>query len=230
MEYCMAACSSPVSHRRQQEMPIPDYEGDTFVAFSDISGFKEMMKNDDSAVKALDHFYAAGFEILQNNHSVHGSFISDCAVLFVNNNEDAATQLQSLLMVVEQLNLRVLERNIMLTTSIARGRFSYHQRIEFEGINKNPIYGNAYVSALLDNESGTPRIQPGECRLVDQGLDSQQISSFPRLVKRETHFYFYWMVSERTNIDLFKRHYADAYQQKYRGMLEAIKDAVKQRF
>jgi hypothetical protein len=132
-------------------------------------------------------------------------------------------------MVVEQLNRRVLERDIMLTTSIARGRFSYHQRIEFEGIDKNLIYGNAYVSAFLDNESGTPRIQPGECRLVDQGLDSLQISSIPRLAKRGKHFYFYWMVSERTDIDLFKHHYADAYQQKYRGMLEAIKDAANNR-
>ena len=28
------------------EMPIPNFDGLTFVAFTDISGFKEMMKND----------------------------------------------------------------------------------------------------------------------------------------------------------------------------------------
>lgn len=209
-------------------MPIPDYNGETFVAFSDISGFKEMMKKDDSAIQALDHFYTSGFHILQNN-SVHGAFVSDCAMLFVNNHEEAASQLQSLLTVVEQLNRRVLERDIMLSTSIARGRFSYDQRIEFQGIEKNQIYGNAYVSAFLDNESGTPRIQPGECRLVDQGLDSLQINCIQRLVKSGKHFYFYWMVSERTDIDLFKHQYTDAYQQKYRGMLEAIKDAANNR-
>ena len=34
-------------------MPIPDFYGDTFVAFTDISGFKEMMKHEEKAINAL---------------------------------------------------------------------------------------------------------------------------------------------------------------------------------
>jgi hypothetical protein len=38
-------------------MPIPNYDGKTFVAFIDISGFKTMMKKN-QAWEALDQFYS----------------------------------------------------------------------------------------------------------------------------------------------------------------------------
>lgn len=127
-------------------MPIPDYDGNTFVAFVDISGFKEMMKSQARAVKALDDFYTVGYHVLQNHPSVHGIFISDCAILFVNDDTAMQDQLQMILTSVEALNRQVLLHDIMLTTSIAYGLFSYHQRLEFSGIEKNPVYGNAYVA------------------------------------------------------------------------------------
>ena len=34
-------------------MPLHDYEGMTFVAFTDISGFREMMRDRKKAVQAL---------------------------------------------------------------------------------------------------------------------------------------------------------------------------------
>lgn len=210
-------------------MPIPDFDGDTFVAFSDISGFKEMMKHEDRAAKALDHFYTAGYRILQTHSRVNGIFISDCAVLFVNDHDNAWDQLQALLEVIEELNRAVLKHDIMLTTSIARGRFSYHQRLEFTGIEKNPIYGNAYIAAYLDNAVGRPRIQPGQCRILKNGLDDSDELRLPRLVNELSHYYFYWMVHAENNIHSFSALYADAYQQKYRGMLEAIKYATRNR-
>jgi len=38
-------------------MPIADFNGNTFVAFTDISGFKELMKNDLVALDAIKEFY-----------------------------------------------------------------------------------------------------------------------------------------------------------------------------
>jgi hypothetical protein len=208
-------------------MPIPDFDGSTFVAFTDISGFKQMMKKDQRAIRALDHFYSCGFSVLRQNQNVHGIFISDCGVLFSSDMQEATgAKLESLLKVIEQLNRQLLEHDIMLTTSIAYGRFSYHQRVEFDGIEKNPVYGNAYTTAFLDNESGQPPIQPGECRIVKRGLDSELLQNEQRLVARRNHLYFYWMVSNKAEVEQFMDRYADAYEQKYRGMLGAIKHAV----
>jgi hypothetical protein len=210
-------------------MPIPDYDGDTFVSFSDISGFKEMMKREDRAITALNQFYSAGYRVLQNTTEVHGIFVSDCAVLFVNAATDATHKLTSLLGVIEQLNREMLSHDVMLTTSIAYGRFSYHQRLEFTGIEKNPIYGNAYVAAFIDNESGQPVIQPGQCRLVAQGLEHLGQLPIPRLKHERKHLYFYWMARDEAAIPSFNEKYADAYQQKYRGILEALKDTANTR-
>jgi len=68
-------------------MPLQNYEGTTFVAFTDISGFREMMRDRKKAVLALDKFYQAGYDILRNQtanaYRVDGLFVSDCGVLFV---------------------------------------------------------------------------------------------------------------------------------------------------
>jgi len=42
-------------------MPIQHFQGDTFVAFMDISGFKSMMDEGQRALHALDAYYNAGF-------------------------------------------------------------------------------------------------------------------------------------------------------------------------
>jgi hypothetical protein len=131
--------------------------------------------------------------------------------------------------VVEKLNRAVLKDDIMLTTSIAHGQFSYHERLEFPGIRKDPVYGSAYVTAFLDNEAGDPRIQPGQCRVVKRGLDRPEQVDLPRLKSEMNHYYFYWMVQTDESIEPFTERYADAYQQKYRGMLEAIRDAANNR-
>jgi hypothetical protein len=223
-------------------MPINNYDGDTFVAFLDISGFKELMKNEKKAWKALDRLYQFGYNILQNqnnNSRVDGIFISDSGILFVrrinHNNSSTTDDLKSLLPKIKIINERMRENDFMLTTSIAYGRFKYQERIEFEGIGKNPIYGNAYVSAFLDNENGKPKVQPGQCRIIIENLPMEirvtlennindDILSF--IKKREgdnRHYYFYWMVNTIGEIDRFEQRYKDAYNLKYAGMLQALK-------
>lgn len=66
-------------------MPIQDYSGQTFVAFTDISGFKELMKNDRNGLKALKRFYQSGYNVLAETANVEGFFISDAGVLFARN-------------------------------------------------------------------------------------------------------------------------------------------------
>jgi len=229
-------------------MPIKNYEGNTFVAFLDISGFKELMREENEAWKALDRLYNTGYLVLgsqrcgSNEGRIDGLFISDSGVLFVRRNNqnmmNTPESLKSLLIAVRSINDRMLQENFMLTTSIAFGRFKYQERIEFEGIGKDPIYGDAYVSAFLDNENGKPKIQPGQCRIVKENLPEEVIRTIEnnnsveifRMIKERSggskHYYFYWMVDTLAGIDRFEQQYKNAYNLKYQGMVRALKGSV----
>lgn len=223
-------------------MPINSYDGDTFVAFLDISGFKELMRNGKKAWKALDRLYQCGYENLRsqnNEYRVEGVFVSDSGVLFVRRNNqiisNTSESLKSLLMIIKRINERMREKDFMLTTSIAYGKFRYQERIEFKGIEKNPIYGNAYVSAFLDNENGKPEIRPGQCRIVRknlpdniiQAIEQNQDNDIFRMIRKRghnnKHFYYYWMVNNPLEIEIFEQNYKYAYNLKYAGMLKALK-------
>lgn len=218
-------------------MPVENYEGDTFVAFLDISGFKVLMRDEQRALRALDRFYATGFWVLHgqnniSNYRVDGFFVSDSGVLFVRNGDgETVEQLESILRAVERINREMLNNDFMLTSSIAYGRFSYHGRLEFTGIEKNPIYGDAYVHAFLDNENGSPKIQPGQCRIIkrnlptffDNLLSRRHSSILSRTKDSGKHYQFYWMVDSEQEIDEFEKQYNDAYDLKYAGMLKALK-------
>ncbi len=218
-------------------MSIEPIDKDTFVAFLDISGFKELMKDEKKALKALGRLYQYGYDVLQeNNRRVEGLFISDCGILFVRNCQDKKICLRYLLAVIKKINEKMLEHNVMLTTSIAHGHFKYQDRLEFEGIEKNLFYGNAYLAAFLDNENGKPKIQPGQCRIVKKNLpkdvvealeDDYNQDEFLQLVRRrnndDKHNYFYWMVENPSEIDGFEERYRGAYNLKFEGMLSALK-------
>ena len=215
-------------------MPIRNFDEQTFVAFMDISGFKQLMKNEKRAWKALDRFYQYGYDVIEDIDKVEGIFVSDSGILFLRDCRDKIECLKTLLKGIKELNKKMLEHDFMLTTSVAYGHFKYQRRIEFEGIEKNPIYGNAYVSAFLDNERGKPKIQPSQCRIVKKKLPQNLIQRIEdngdetlSLIKKRrndnNHFYFYWMVENASQIEEFEREYEDSYNLKYAGILKALK-------
>lgn len=220
-------------------MPLSSFEGNTFVAFVDISGFKELMK-ENKAWKALDKFYQLGYGILRDQNlqndaiKIEGLFVTDCGILFVRGDGSELEKLTVLLKTIEKVNREFMQDNYMLKVSIAYGYFKYEQRIEFQGIEKNPVYGNAYLAAYLDNEEGKPRIQPGQCRIViGDNLPNEIIqaignggsdNTINRIQKEGMkHYYFYWNVNTADGIEAFKKRYNDAYNLKYKGMIQALK-------
>ncbi|SDE86741.1 hypothetical protein SAMN05216464_110115 [Mucilaginibacter pineti] len=208
-------------------MPIRPFAGNTFVAFIDISGFKMMMKDNEVALRTLTQFYQAGYDTLEINNNVQGFFVSDCGILF-SDSISFQEQIDGLLNAIKSINRRMLEHNVMLTTSIAYGHFNYTTKLEFEGIAKNPIYGQAYLSAYLDGATGTPKIEPGQCRIVLKDLPEMQrnvLNSNPLLLpKGRNHLQYFWNVNEAEEIQHFEKKYADAYTRKYQGMLSALKN------
>lgn len=219
-------------------MPISDFDGNTFVAFIDICGFKEMVRQRERAWRALDRFYQLGYDVLrahrqENNESgVEGIFVSDCGILFVRGNGSNRDKLLSLLECIKEINKGMLDEGFMLTTSIAYGPFKYQERIELRGIEKNLVYGSAYLGAYLDSSNEKPLIQPGQCRIVIENLPDDVITSLAARqgellsrINRESnkHYYYYWNVDSPGEIEDFKERYNNSYDLKYAGMLKALK-------
>lgn len=91
-------------------MPVESFLGNTFVAFTDIAGFKSMMGDGKRAPLALDAFYTVGYNVLRDHRNrggalVDGFFISDCGILFVRGEQEPpARRLESLCLVVRQIH------------------------------------------------------------------------------------------------------------------------------
>lgn len=205
-------------------MSLQPFGGDTFVAFTDISGFKQLMK-EDKALEALDCLYTSGYKELQNQRDICGLFVSDCGILYTIG-DDKASQFEKILSVLKNINTKMLNKNYMLTTSIAYGYFSYHERNEFMGIQKTPLYGEAYVEVYLDNEKGSPKIFPGQCRIKKKYIDDDllQGSRFKEYIRcKKDYYYFYWNVKDPCYIEQFERCYSNSYNLKYMGMIDALK-------
>jgi hypothetical protein len=229
-------------------MPIESYHGQTFVSFIDISGFKAMMKNREKARDALSTFFQTGYSVLKERQDVElhkkidGLFVSDCGVLFSRyngENQDSNIQMEeslsSMLSTIEKISKSLLKNELMLTASIAYGQFDFDERVEFRGIDKNMMFGYAYLNAYLDNEVGKPKLNPGQCRILTENLDkpflqsiiNSENSPFNKVEKNASgkkHLYYYWMLDNPQNISDFKEKYKDTYNLKYRGMLEVLKD------
>jgi hypothetical protein len=184
------------------------FNGETFVAFIDISGFKAMMADGERGALALEAFYSVGYRVLGQQHQnqnqivVDGIFVSDCGILFVHNAEEPPlARLNALCSIVKQIHKQVYKKAVQLTTSIAWGEFTYTERIEFPGIGKNLIYGNAYMDAFADNDSSPKKLYSGECRIKRTNLPPDVSNALQArhghigTHSRETphHFYYEWM-------------------------------------
>ncbi len=235
-------------------MSLENFLGNTFVAFIDISGFKALMKDKKRAYKALDKFYQIGYDALRSNtdknnaYRVDGIFISDCGILFsrfngqhldeVNDFYELQSALKNVLNIIKTISIEMIKDDLMVTASIAYGEFNYEERIKFKGIEKNFMFGNAYLDAYLDNENGKPKLSPGQCRIL---LNEQQNNfwktiqnstekPFNLITKKQTdvkHLYFYWMVHDEQEIERFDSRYNNTYNLKYQGMITVLKEFSK---
>lgn len=217
------------------------FEGNTFVAFLDIAGFKDLMRQEEGRAKeVLNKFYKYGYRtLLEHNKNklkiyseISGLFISDCGILYVKNTENKI-KLKSLLHLIKEINLKMLDDKIMLITSIAFGQFAYKSKPEHEWIEKKPIYGDAYLSAYLDTEKTPPKMLPGQCRIIKKKLpptiklekfvDDEILSLIKRKRNDKNHFYFYWNVKNPLEIPKFEKQYLNAYNSRFDGILEVLK-------
>lgn len=215
--------------------PSLAFNGDTFVAFLDISGFRKLVKKPRKASNALSIFFNSGYHFIKKHEELNGLFASDSGVIFVNEEglDNDKKSLDVLLGVVKEINKDVLDQGFILTTSIAYGYFEYTEKLEFKRIKKTHFLGNAYIDAFLDNESNENKINPGNCRILRKNLpenikeyldDKNNLDGIYKYLKRSNnHYYFYWMVKDHPDINDFIKRYTDAYEMRY----ELIKKVLK---
>lgn len=225
---------------------VPEYEGNTYVGYLDISGFKQMMSdNRKKAECVLDAFYSTIYDniyLANSDDSMQVRFnaviVSDCAVLFLSregsigsNNVDRIEGLSIILAIVRNMN-RTFIRYLypfMTTCSISYGEFRYENRREISYLRKNCIRGQAYMDAFSDSESNEPPIQPGECRirkrLLKIALPENQL--FSLLKAKGRHYYFYWMLPDNQDINRYERIYKMRKEKMYDSLIQLIQDSCQ---
>lgn len=197
------------------------------------------MMSSNKAPKALDNFYQIGYDVLneaENNH-IKGLFVSDCGILYYDTNsgnDSKNQQLISLLNIIQKINRKALQKDLMLTSSIAYGDFTVQERIETRRIGKAHIIGNAYIAAYLDNENGNPKIRPGQCRIIKNDEtemiieDIKQTDNISEYIRqkqtRSKHYYYYWMVDNINDISTFDAKYKESEECVYAGMKCSLKE------
>ena len=212
-------------------MSLKNFNGKTFVAFIDISGFKNMMQKQ-KAGEALQKFYSIGYKTLSEYSYISGVFISDCGILYHNSpNDQAQEKFTQMLNVIAAMNKQMLEANYLLTTSVAYGDFEYKDKIELPNMTKNSFHGNAYLDAYMDNEHGTPKIKAGECRVLISDDIKELNTSSQNIKKTKTHYNYYWMLQENQTIEQYEqnvRKIENKYSQKTKKLNDEKFEDLKQ--
>lgn len=162
-----------------------------------------MLSREERLIRAMDALYSSGYRTLQaglqREPRVEGIFVSDCGILFSRREVETEQQaLRSLLEAVAQIHKEVFESAFSLTTAIAFGEFTYRSKIEFEGLGKDAMHGNAYIAAFKDSENKVKKLYSNECRILKKGLPQNiDMESIPvargKIREEENHFYFDWM-------------------------------------
>jgi len=123
---------------------MPEYHGETYVGFLDVSGFTKMiLENKKRAGHVLDDFYGtiyqtvytANFEEPTTQAKFNAVVVSDSAVLFLSQHNDGESNnvsrtegLPIILGNIKKMNRRFLDLPFMTTCSIAYGEFEYQNR------------------------------------------------------------------------------------------------------
>lgn len=216
---------------------LRSFDGDTWVAFLDISGFKQMMKNLHLAEITLDKFYNTVYrEVFRINHEfpfetytggnaqISVVVVSDCAIIFVDNqglSEDKARDLHIILDIIKSINLELInpaqEPQIMTTCAIDFGQFKYSNRSSDLHTSKSFFYGQTYVKAYLGSEELSKT--PGFCKVLNSDFSIPETlktsSPFSLLKKNGKHYDFYWMLANAEHLTTFKKTYDTLSQSVY---------------
>jgi len=190
------------------------------------------------AREALNKFYNEVYrfrmpykrrDISENRVILNVISISDCAIIFSrnirDNERDKIRGLTSLLSYIRFVNRSLIrsysnQPQLLTKCSICYGNFNFEIRDVEEGIDKEFLYGLAYLNAYIDTEINYPKLDVGECRIIKRNLPNNIISIlenqdeiinrsnvFSFLRDENNYYYFYWMLNNIEQLNTFKNEY-----------------------
>lgn len=129
-----------------------------FVAYIDILGFKEMVKNQ-QARRKLASYQQSIYNLwsdfgFQNERGINGLAYSDSLTIYSQN--DTPESLNKILDFVSKLYVTSLfDHKIMLRGGLAKGEFNVSRVQGFSNLSKNQFFGQAFIDAyLLESNCG----------------------------------------------------------------------------
>jgi hypothetical protein len=219
-----------------------------FVAFSDISGFKVLMRKDkETALKVLRRFFKIGYDTTNPDtgnykESIQGLFVSDCCIIWpLGSGNNPLDNFNLLLQGIQNINQAVLndpvmkKQNVMLKTSIAYGEFQYIEVEKHALIQKELIFGDAYIRAYDDNSL---KLDPGLCRIVidekfpksiKRKIDKNEIfdGSASLIEKLQNKYYFFWNCQHKEDIAPFWNEYSKLEEERYKKMYTILSNGIE---
>jgi hypothetical protein len=186
--------------------PELHFNGTAYVAFSDLCGFKRMMKERQNAYAALNHLFNSTYELLNNNHSVKALAVSDCVISWANNQ-----RLQSITDFTAQLHRRMIAQGYLMKTTIAYGDFEYQDRIKLPNLGKEMIRGGAYLTAFIRNE----KLEAGRIVLVENDPQPDILQNEPLWEKTGNRWEYFWSANSAADIQRIKSARKEANNAKY---------------
>lgn len=181
--------------------PNLSFNGSTYVAYSDLCGFKKMMENREEAYEALNYLFNSVYELLRDRQLIKGLAVSDCVISWATDE-----RLDSIVDYVGSLHRKMIHRRYLIQTTIAYGKFEFQQRIQLMNLGKQMIWGGAYLAAYLGNE----KVKPGSIGLLDEHNIPNIEASLcnwrwkRRSNKNRTLHEYYWAANSHDDINLIR--------------------------
>lgn len=186
-------------------MPLQDFDGQTWVAFSDLCGTKEKIRQGHRvAARALSNFYNTVYNIHEETEGISALVVSDNAVLWLHSEH---RRLDTMLGHVKRLHHEMVRQNLLLRTSLAFGRFEYQQRIQLHNLTKGMVFGGAYVAAYIANHS----VKPGAIVIAqdeNQELpaDAGDLAPYLKPTRKPRGWEFFWWIDSPDDIERAEQH------------------------
>lgn len=219
---------------------VESFDGETFVAFLDICGFKHMMRNTKRAEKALDNFFRTVYREVSRSEELNSIAVSDSAIIFAGDNASHANRdigdlrdfrrLGSILECVQRIAFRMIRLNIAIKGSIAYGQIRYRKRRNGDRVVKAMLLGQAYLDAYSDVEEGKPKLKLGEIRLIPKTKIKELLKISPApsvmslLKSGKGGYYYYWMLKSIEDQKKFKKDYKTQYSKMYDPIISVLKN------
>ncbi|MHC4888707.1 MAG: hypothetical protein ACYTEO_04490 [Planctomycetota bacterium] len=202
------------------------FTGNTYVAFSDLCGFKQMMKGRNKAYEALDFLFNTVYRLQRGNHNVNALAVSDCVISWAVSHDSREGKLKTVIEFVEILNRKMARRRYLMRTTIAWGDFEYEDRIQLRNLQKSMIWGGAYLDAYMNNK----KAQVGKILLLNNQTEGQlsterHVCERWKWKKRSKGWEYIWAASSRQDIARLKSIRANR-ENKYEPLKELLYELV----